>query len=218
MKNKDIHKVVGILKEKTFIWKNPASKEIAEVTRDPFRVLISCLISSRTKDATTTKATEGLFTLGSSAQELALLSVDDIEKAIYPAGFYRVKARMIKEVCHTLREKYQGKVPRELEELLKLKGVGRKTANLVITLGFNKPGICVDTHVHRISNRLGYVKTNNPSETERALREKLPKDYWIIFNSLIVPLGQNICTPISPKCSICPVEPYCDKVAVTKHR
>lgn len=218
MKDSDIHKVVTILKEKTLSWKNPAVKEISKVTRDPFRVLISCLLSSRTKDTTTKGASERLFSLASSTQELAQLSISGIEKAIYPVGFYRVKARTIKEVCHTLVKKYRGKVPQDLEELVQLKGVGRKTANLVITLGFNKPGICVDTHVHRISNRLGYVKTDSPAETERALREKLPKEYWIIFNSLLVSYGQNVCTPISPKCSICPVEPYCDKVGVTKHR
>ena len=218
MKNRDIHKVVAILKEKITSWKNPAVKEISEVTRDPFRVLISCLLSSRTKDTTTEEASKKLFSLASSPQGLAQLAVAEIEKAIYRVGFYRVKARAIKESCHTVVEKYQGKVPQSLEELLKLKGVGRKTANLVISLGFNKPGICVDTHVHRISNRLGYVKTNSPAQTEQALRTKLPKEYWIIFNSLLVPMGQNICTPISPKCSICPIERYCDQAGVIKYR
>jgi endonuclease-3 len=218
MDERDIDTVIEAIKEKVSSWKDPTVKQISDTTRDPFRILISCLLSSRTKDATTEEASKRLFSLASSAQELARLPVEVIEKAIYPVGFYRTKARNIKDLCRVLLDKYQGEVPRELDELMKLKGIGRKSANLVITLGFNNLGICVDTHVHRISNRLGYVKTRTPAQTEQALRKKLPKKYWIIFNGLLVTLGQNICTPISPRCSICPVNQYCDRVRVNKHR
>ena len=141
-----------------------------------------------------------------------------LEKLIYPVGFYRTKANKIKEICKVLIEKYKGNVPNEIDELLKLNGVGRKTANLVVTLGYSKPGICVDTHVHRITNRWGYVKTKNPHETEFTLREKLPKKYWLTINDLLVTYCQNICVPISPKCSICRVSTYCKRAGVTKHR
>jgi len=141
-----------------------------------------------------------------------------LEKLIYPVGFYRIKARNIKEICKTLIETYNGEVPDEIDELLKLNGVGRKTANLVVTLGYKKPGICVDTHVHRITNRWGYVKTRNPHETEFVLRENLPTKYWLTINDLLVTYGQNICVPISPKCSVCPVNRYCKQVGVTRRR
>jgi endonuclease-3 len=146
------------------------------------------------------------------------LSAEEIEKKIYPVGFYKTKAKTILYLCQELLEKYGSKVPDDLDELLKLKGVGRKTANLVLTLGYAKPGICVDTHVHRISNRWGYVKTKTPLETEMALREKLPRKYWIEDNTLLVGFGQHLCRPISPKCSACPIEKYCDKVGVGKSR
>ncbi|MBF8303111.1 MAG: putative endoIII-related endonuclease, partial [Candidatus Dadabacteria bacterium] len=146
------------------------------------------------------------------------LSVKEIEKVIYPIGFYKTKARTIRYLCRELIDKYKSRVPDDLDELLKLKGVGRKTANLVVTLGYGKAGICVDTHVHRISNRLGYIKTKTPFETEMLLRKKLPKKYWIEYNDLLVSFGQHLCRPISPWCSVCPIESYCDKVGVTKHR
>jgi endonuclease-3 len=146
------------------------------------------------------------------------LSAKKIEKAIFPVGFYRVKAQTIREICRTLIDKYSGKVPDDIDELLKLKGVGRKTANLVVTLGYRKPGICVDTHVHRISNRWGYVGTKNPEKTEFALRAKLPKRYWIEYNDLLVSFGQHLCRPISPVCSQCPVRRYCDRVGVKVRR
>src|SRR3990172_10061639 len=146
------------------------------------------------------------------------LSTRKIERTIYPVGFYRTKAKTIREICRTLIENYAGRVPDEIDELLKLKGVGRKTANLVVTLGYRKPGICVDTHVHRISNRWGYLRTKNPKETEFALREKLPKQYWMEYNELLVSFGQQLCRPISPMCSQCPAERYCDKAGVTVHR
>jgi endonuclease III len=146
------------------------------------------------------------------------LSVRAIERAIYPVGFYRTKARGIQQLCRDLIDRFGGRVPDEIDQLLTLKGVGRKTANLVVTLGFAKPGICVDTHVHRISNRLGYVKTRTPDETEMALRAKLPRRYWIGFNDLLVTFGQNVCAPVSPKCSGCPVRPLCPRLGVTASR
>ena len=146
------------------------------------------------------------------------LSAKRIEKLIYPVGFYKTKAKNILEICRRLINEYEEKVPDEIDELLKLKGVGRKTANLVVTLGYKKPGICVDTHVHRISNRWGYVQTKTPEKTEVALREKLPKQYWIEYNDLLVSFGQHLCRPISPLCSQCPVIKYCRQVDVKVRR
>lgn len=218
MRDSDIHRIVEILREEVRNWKQPIVTQIAERERDPFRILISTILSLRTKDEVTSLASERLFSLAKTPEEMLRLSEDEIANAIYPVGFYRNKARTIKEICKTLIERYKGKVPDSLEELLKIKGVGRKTANLVITLGYNKPGICVDTHVHRISNRLGYVRTKTPEETEFALREKLPVEYWIEFNDLLVTLGQTICHPVSPRCSICPIKDYCDRIGVKRSR
>ena len=189
-----------------------------ESGNDPFHVLISCLLSLRTKDEVTEQASRRLFTLGKTPHQILELPLKTIEKAIYPVGFYHTKARTLHSVCRDLIKRFQGKVPDTLEELLSLKGVGRKTANLVVTLSFKKPGICVDTHVHRISNRLGYVNTKTPDETEMALRKKLPRRFWIEFNDLLVPFGQNLCRPISPFCSRCPIERDCAKVGVVHHR
>lgn len=218
MKDKDISKIIEILKKELNKWKPPIVTEVANRKKDPFRILISCVLSLRTKDDTTRGAAMRLFELADNPKDMLRLKKKIIEKAIYPVGFYRNKAENILEICGALINKYHSKIPDEIDELLKLKGVGRKTANLVVTLGYNKPGICVDTHVHRISNRFGYVKTKTPEETERALRKKLPKRHWIIYNDLLVTHGQNICKPISPMCSRCSVERYCDKIGVTKHR
>lgn len=218
MKDDDIHRVIEILRESVKDWKQPIVTQIAEREKDPFRILVSTILSLRTKDEVTASASERLFSLAKTPEEMLKLSEEEIEKAIYPVGFYRNKAKTIKKICKTLVEEYNSRVPDNLEELLKLKGVGRKTANLVITLGYNKPGICVDTHVHRISNRLGYVKTKTPEETEFALRGKLPVEYWIEFNDLLVTLGQIICHPVSPRCSICPIREYCDKIGVKRSR
>jgi endonuclease-3 len=166
----------------------------------------------------TKKASIKLFEHASTPNEMINLTEDDIKTLIYPVGFYKTKAKRIIEMSHKILEDYNGVVPDTIDELLKLKGVGRKTANIVITLGYAKLGICVDTHVHRISNRWGYVKTKNPTQTEFALREKLPKEYWIEYNDILVTYGQNVCVPISPKCSICPIEKYCPKIDVIKHR
>ena len=218
MNNNDIDSIVTILKKEVVKYQVPIVTEVAERKKDPFRVLISCVLSLRTKDETTRGASERLFRLADSPEDMLGLKKKEIEKAIYPVGFYRTKSENILGICKDLMGRYQSKTPDEIDELLKLKGVGRKTANLVVTLGYNKPGICVDTHVHRISNRLGYVKTKTPDETETALRKKLPKKHWIIYNDLLVTYGQNLCRPISPFCSRCPIEKYCDKVGVEKQR
>ncbi len=212
-----IDKIISILKRETKKYTVPIVTEVSK-SRNPFTVLISCLLSLRTKDAVTREASERLFKLADSPGRMTNLEVSEIEKAIYPAGFYKTKARRIKEICATLLNHYHGKVPDEIDELLKLKGVGRKTANLVVTLGYGKPGICVDTHVHRIVNRLGYVKTKTPEQTEYALREKLPAKYWLTFNDLLVTHGQNICAPISPWCSKCKIADFCEKIGVARHR
>ena len=192
--------------------------EVAAERRDPFRVLIACLLSLRTKDETTGPAAARLFALADTPEAMRRLPAKRIECAIFPVGFYRTKARVLLGVCRDLLERFGGQVPDDIDRLLTLKGVGRKTANLVVTQGFNKPGICVDIHVHRISNRLGYVKTKNPTETETALRKRLPRRYWIGYNDLLVSFGQNICHPVSPRCSECPVRPRCARVGVTRWR
>ncbi|MBI2193114.1 MAG: endonuclease III [Planctomycetes bacterium] len=195
----------------------PAVGRVAR-RRDPFQVLISCLISLRTKDEVTAQASQRLFAVAKTPEALARQGIPAIEKLIYPAGFYKTKARTIRGVCRVLLERYAGRVPADLDALLEFKGVGRKTANLVITLGFGMPGICVDTHVHRISNRWGYVSTKTPEETEMALRGKLPRRHWITYNDLLVTFGQNVCVPVSPKCSQCPLNAGCPKVGVGKRR
>ena len=212
-----VKEIIETLKKEKGKFKKTAISEIQE-TKDPFRVLISCLLSLRTKDNVTLKASKKLFSVAKTPEELLKLSTKKIEELIYPVGFYRVKAKRIKEISKILIEQFGGKVPDSLDELLTLPGVGRKTANIVITQGFNKYGIAVDTHVHRVSNRLGLVKTKTPEETEIELRKIIPKKYWIEFNDLFVSFGQNICTPISPKCSICPINKYCNKVGVKTHR
>ena len=214
MNQKEIHQAIRILRREVPKWQTPIVTVVAESSENPFHVLISCILSLRTQDATTAQATRRLFALADAPETMARLSTRKIEKAIFPVGFYRTKAKNIRGICRTLIKEYSGKVPDEIDELLKLKGVGRKTANLVVTLGYRKPGICVDTHVHRISNRWGYVRTENPKETEFALREKLPKRYWLEYNDLLVTFGQHLCRPISPMCSQCAVEKYCDRVGV----
>ncbi len=213
----DVDEIVRILKEEVIKYKKPAVNQIAE-KKDPFKVLIGTVLSARTKDQVTGEASTRLFNLANTPKAMAELPLKIIEKAIYPVGFWRNKAKNIVELCIQLVNEFDSKVPNTLEELLTLKGVGRKTANLVLTVGFNKLGICVDTHVHRITNRWGYIKTKTPEETEFALRKRLPKKYWIIFNGLLVTYGQNVCTPISPWCSKCPIAEYCKRIGVTKNR
>jgi endonuclease-3 len=191
---------------------------MASSDRDPFRVLVSCIISLRTKDKVTAVSSERLFRLAQTPQEMAQLPVAKIESAIYPAGFYKVKAGRLRNISADILERFHGRVPDTIDDLLTLEGVGRKTANLVVTLGYGKPGICVDTHVHRITNRWGIVHTETPHETEYALREILPRRYWKELNGLLVAFGQGICRPVSPLCSQCRIRSACGRVGVTKSR
>lgn len=211
----DIHEVVRILKREIRRWPVPA---LAKYVETPFTVLISCILSLRTQDKTTLAASDRLFAIARTPEAMLDVPVKRIEKAIYPVSFYRTKARTIHAICEQLLSRFGGSVPSDLEELLSLPGVGRKTANIVVTLGFQKAGIAVDTHVHRISNRLGYVRTRTPEKTEMALRRKLPSRYWIVFNDLLVAYGQNLCKPISPHCSTCSIAMYCKRVGVKKSR
>lgn len=214
----DIHKIVAILQDAVRSMEVPIVTEISRKRRDPFQVLVSTILSLRTKDQVTRIASARILAKAGTPEEMLALPEELIEKLIFPVGFYKTKARTLKQVCAHLLEHYGGTVPDSIDELLKLKGVGRKTANLVVTLGYGKPGICVDTHVHRVSNRLGYVKTRTPDETESALRKVLPGEYWIEYNDLLVTWGQNVCRPISPFCSKCPVLDYCRQVGVLQHR
>ena len=219
MREDQIHAAIKILRREIRQWQEPVVGVVArESARDPFRILISCLLSLRTKDKTTSEASARLFALAHTPAALLKLSQRSIERAIYPVGFYRTKAKAIHAICRRLLEVYVGKVPQSIDELMTLAGVGRKTANLVVTVGYQKPGICVDIHVHRISNRWGYVKTKTPEETEQALRARLPKRYWITFNDLLVPYGQNLCQPVSPFCSRCKLIDMCDRVGVVRSR
>lgn len=218
MKDGQIHEAVRLLNEAVRAWQSPAVTIVSQREGDPYKVLVSCILSLRTQDRTTGPASERIFALADTPEKMVGLAAEAIEKAIYPVGFYRTKAVQILDISRILIEKYGGEVPDEIDELLKLKGVGRKTANLVVTLGFGKPGICVDTHVHRICNRWGYVATRTPEETESALRRKLPAQYWLAINDLLVTFGQNQCTPLSPRCSSCPLAHLCDRVGVTRSR
>lgn len=212
-----IGKVLARVKKAVRGFRTPSVTVISQ-KNDPFAVLVSCIISLRTRDEVTEPASARLFKLAKNPAQLLKLSNAKIEKAIYPAAFFRNKAKSLKELCKDLVANYEGKVPDKLDELLKLKGVGRKTANLTLILGHNKPGICVDIHVHRISNRWGYVKTKTPDATEMVLRDKLPRRYWKGYNDLLVIFGQNICKPISPFCGSCAIADTCPKTGVTKYR
>lgn len=218
MNANDIVKIIDVLKKELDIWGPPIVSSLANENRGPFQILISTLLSLRTKDETTAVACKKLFALTATPEGMLKLSEEEIIRAIYPVGFYRNKAKTILHVCRELVDRYKSKVPDTAKELLTLKGVGKKTANLVAALGYNREEICVDIHVHRISNRLGYIKTKTPEETEYALRKRLPKKYWSLYNTLMVAFGKNVCRPLSPFCSRCPVSMYCDVVGVTKSR
>jgi len=218
LKDSDIHQVVKILNKEVRPFKDPIVTEVSNRSRDPFHVLVSCILSLRTKDETTREATHRLLDVAPTPEKLLGLHTGTLQRLIYPVGFYKNKAKALKGIARDLLERFDGKVPDDLDTLLTLKGVGRKTANLVVTLGFGMPGICVDVHVHRISNRLGYVKTKGPEETEFALREKLPGKYWIEYNDVLVTYGQNLCKPVSPFCSRCKVEAFCERIGVERHR
>lgn len=214
----EIGAVIRTLRRQAPSWRPTAVAEVAAEQPDPFRVLIACLLSLRTQDATTREASERLFRVADTPASMLRLSPARISRLIFPVGFYRTKARAIRQISRDLIERFGGAVPDEIDALLTLKGVGRKTANLVVTIGFAKPGICVDIHVHRISNRLGFVRTKSPDQTELALRAKLPRRYWIGYNDLLVAFGQNVCRPLSPHCSRCPVARWCRRVGVGRTR
>jgi endonuclease III len=218
MKDTQINSVIKILKKELAVGTMPIVSHLAENQRDPFVILISTLLSLRTKDEVTAVATDRLFELASTPEEMLKVPLDKISTVIYPVGFYRVKARNIHHACRELITRFASKVPDDIDDLLTIKGVGRKTANLVVSLAYGKDAICVDTHVHRISNRLGYVKTKTPDETEFALRKKLPRRHWIIYNTIMVAFGRQTCKPVSPLCTRCPINKYCDRVNVTLSR
>lgn len=215
MKPEEIHQVVRILKREIRQWPVPA---IGKYVETPFTVLISCILSLRTQDRTTISASNRLFAIAKTPKKMLATPAKDIERAIYPVSFFRTKTKSIQSICERLIADFSGEVPSDLDALLTLPGVGRKTANIVVTMAFGKPGIAVDIHVHRISNRLGYVRTKTPDETEMTLRKKLPPQYWLIINDLLVAYGQNLCKPISPFCSRCSIATYCRRVGVTTSR
>jgi endonuclease-3 len=214
----NIVEILEILKKERAKWNTPAKQLAGKTGKDPFKVLVAALLSSRTKDEVTAKAVERLFKVADTPEKVLKLSEDTIASLIYPVGFYKVKAKRLKELSGVLIERFGGKVPCDLEKLLSLPGVGRKTANLVLARAFNKPAVCVDTHVHRIMNRLGYIRTSSPKETEEVLQSKLPQRYWAEVNGVLVSFGQKVCTPVSPHCSVCPVEKTCRKVGVKRAR
>lgn len=219
METPTINKILSILRKEIKKWKVPAVGIVAEQAIDrPFETLVSTILSLRTKDAVTEAASRKLLGRAPTPDILASLAIRDIERLIFPVGFYRTKAKHLRETCRIILNEYGGRVPRSMEELLKLPGVGRKTANLVITIGFDDYGICVDTHVHRISNIWGYVRTKTPEETEFALRQKLHRRHWKTYNDILVTFGQNLCVPVSPWCSKCPVARYCPQIGLKRSR
>ncbi|MFX0170384.1 MAG: endonuclease III domain-containing protein [Candidatus Hodarchaeota archaeon] len=224
----DIDAILTKLSQATKELNDPIVTQISKVKRDPFRILITTILSLRTKDEMTYKASHQLFMHADSPEKMIQIPREEIEQIIYPVGFYRKKAETIHAICKRLVDEYQGRVPDSLEELLSFKGIGRKTANLVITMGYGKPGICVDTHVARITQRIGIVQIKGERDTklvfhdadkvEMILRGILPKKWWIPINDILVTWGQNICTPISPKCTLCVINDVCLKKGVEKHR
>jgi len=215
---RSIGQVLRILRKAAPGWNAPVLTLMAVERRDPFLTLIGCILSLRTKDQATAIAAPRLFARADTPLKMLELSQVEIEGLIYPVGFYRTKARAILQICHDLLARFDGNVPNRIDDLLTLNGVGRKTANLVVTEAFGKPGICVDTHVHRISNRWGLIKTVTPEKSEAALREVLPRRYWIEYNSILVAFGQTICQPVSPWCSRCPVSHLCPRIGMVRSR
>lgn len=214
MNNKTISKVIEILKLYTQSIHTPIIDLIKIQSNDPFKILIGTILSARTKDKTTAQVLSKLFKQVKNFDDFNNYSVKEIEELIYPIGFYRQKALYLSIIPKVIKDKFNGQIPQTIEELIELPGVGRKTANLVMILAFDKPAMCVDVHVHRISNRLGFIKTNTPYESEMKLREILPVKYWKIYNSILVAFGQNLCKPIKPQCDICPINQYCEKIGV----
>lgn len=216
--SRSVSRVLQVLRREAPGWNAPIVGFIAVQHRDPFRTLISCILSLRTQDATTAAASMRLFEQAHTPETILALPPKKLERLIFPVGFYRTKVRVIRGICRDLIDKFNGHVPDEIDDLLTLKGVGRKTANLVVTEAYGKPGICVDTHVHRISNRWGLVRTKTPEKTEMALREVLPTRHWLEYNGLLVAFGQTICHPTSPWCSRCKIEAMCPKIGVVRSR
>lgn len=210
----NIDRIYKILEQEFTKYKVPIIDLIEMQTKDPFKILVGTILSARTKDKTTAEVTNRLFGVINKPADFDKYSIEEIEEMIYPVGFFRNKAKQLKELPEVLKNKFKNKIPDEIDKLVQLPGVGRKTANLVRAIAFKKPAICVDTHVHRISNRFGYIKTKSPLETEMALREKLPKKYWINYNSFLVAFGQNHCTPRNPKCDSCLIYDECERVGV----
>lgn len=207
---KNIEKVIALLKEEVRHFENPVVSKIGEIQKDPFKVLISCILSLRTQDKTTGPIALKLFKEADTPEKIAKMPINKLKKIIKPVNYYITKSKRIKGICRDILKKYDGKVPDSFDELMKLKGVGRKTANIVMTYGFfKKDYIPIDTHCHRIPNRIGWVKTKTPEQTEFALKEILPKKYWQDFNDIFVLFGQNICRPIGPHCWECPIRKYC---------
>lgn len=218
MESIDVDAAMKILKKEYENWQTPSITLIATHHKSPYMVLIATIISLRTRDEVTIDAATRLFEKAKTPQEMIKLSAQQIAKLIYPCAFYSNKSQQIKDASFRIIKEFDGKVPDDIDVLTSFHGVGRKTANLVLTEGYGIPAMCVDTHVHRISNRFGYVKTSFPDDTEQVLRKKLPKKYWGDYNAILVSFGQTICNPISPKCSMCPVEDLCPKIGVTKSR
>jgi endonuclease-3 len=218
IESRQIGAILRVLRRAAPAWNAPIVSFISLQTRDPFKTLISCILSLRTKDQTTAAASERLFARAATPAAILKIPARTLERLIFPVGFYRTKAKVIRGICRDLIDKHGGRVPDEIDTLLTLKGVGRKTANLVVTEAYRKPGICVDTHVHRISNRWGLVATRTPDKTETALREVLPRRYWLEYNGLLVAFGQTICHPTSPRCTQCPIERACPRIGVLHSR
>lgn len=218
MQDQDIHPVMSVLRATVRQWQTPVVDVMAQQAETPYKILITTMLSLRTQDTTTGPASQRLFRLAATPTDMLALSAETIERAIYPVGFYKIKAQNILKVSRILLETYDGRVPDTIETLVTLPGVGRKVANLVLTMGYGLPGICVDTHVHRITNRWGYVRSKTPDQTEFALRARLPAAYWIEINGLLVTFGQNLCHPTSPRCSQCPLTAWCERRDVTRSR
>ncbi len=216
--NNNIAQVLSKVKAATAAYGVPVLERFNEMTKDPYWVLISCILSLRAKDETTEIVAHQLYKTAPTPEKVLKIPLKKMEKLVYKSGFYHVKARNVLSITKDIIERFKGRVPDTIEELLSIKGVGRKTANLVVTVAYNKPGICVDTHVHRVSNRWGYVSAKTPDLTEMRLREKLPKRYWIKYNMWLVLFGRNICLPVSPLCSACPLRRLCPRAGVVKSR
>ncbi len=214
MKDVNIDAIYEVLGEYFVTYQTPVVDLVEAQTHDPFKILVATILSARTKDETTTEVVKKLFKVVDTYKDLRKFSAEELEQLVFPVGFFRQKAKYLQKLPDVLDEKFKGNIPDEIDDLTQLPGVGRKTANLVRAIAFKKPAICVDIHVHRISNRFGYVETKTPFDTEMALRAKLPEKYWLNINSYLVAFGQNHCRPINPKCSTCPIYDYCHRVGV----